>query len=221
MADIIGTALILHETEIAALVGSGKEDSVFGFELSDEAVSIEGRMKGINSLLRRGLLCVSGENYSLCGEFAEMLKCVMSPEQWFVAEQMNALIGCRDKSRVLIRAVSSEERRFSVMAVDEYSLTDILSDESLLLENDEDSIMERDLPNEKALREMLENEENMLCCIRSRDDRLMLTVLQAGLCSIAAAVSSGKYICRLYSRDCFIEMLGELFEGEVTENDNH
>ena len=212
MLDIIGTGLVLNECELAAIIGSGNNERIFGFELSGAALSHEGRAKGINSMLRRGALRAENGCYLLCSEYREILDCIRDPEEWYSVGPLEAIISRKNGMNVLVREITAEEQSFSLTKVNARSFSDILEDEGIISADDEDSLLERSLPDKDTVLQMFGTKEYKLCISTRNKDR-QLAVMQTGLCKITAALAYGELSCELYSRNGFEKKLAELLEG--------
>lgn len=215
MADVYGAALLLDETEIGVLVGSSSE-KVFGFELNDVALSPEGRARGVNSLIRRGLLKSTTNGYTTVGEYSDVLRAIISPKAWCSIECVSGFVYCGEAAAALIRPVSSEPPGFCTSRVDEISLSTLLIDEGFLPAKDEDGFMSRGIPEDDELLTAIGNDKDKLC-ICSGESGKTICVLRIGLCMVLAVNDGVSCSGQPYSRTVFEKKLSELMKGRLVE----
>lgn len=213
MRQTIGQAAIFDENEFAVLICSSSQKSFVGYELSEKALSMEGRFKGINSLLRRGVLRNTNDAYKLTDEFSPLLKSVIQPSKCLTVSHGIGVVYCAEQA-VLVQSLQAVPQRFVIQPVTAASLAAMLDDERLLPETDEYEFMSKGIPETDELTELMKkNKDSALIISRFGSDE-SLTVMRAGLCEVLISSSGGKLECTTYSRKSFESRLREMLGGE-------
>ena len=213
MRQTIGQAVIFDENEFAVLICSSAQKSFVGYELSEKALSMEGRFKGINSLLRRGVLRTGSEAYKLTDEYAPLLKSVIQPRKCLVVSHGIGVVYCA-KQAVLVQRMQAVPLRFVIQPVTAASLAALIDDNSRLPETDEYEFMSKGIPEKDELTELMKkNKDTALSISRFGSDE-SLTVMRAGLCEVMIISCGDMQECTTYSRKSFESRLDEMLGGE-------